>query len=150
MISEAQLSVQAQDLLQHYREAYRRRYKTLPITINVGIEQTVLKDVIRAVGLPRAKEIVSHYLTMPGSKEFFLSVGHTLDVLWRNINQVNASLGAGQSSSSGGWNPRIVIDTRCPRCNCDFKLTGDADAVCRDAYIRPCPACEELLAGSAL
>jgi hypothetical protein len=150
MISEALISSQANELREHYQEAYRKRYRTAPIVANAGIEHTTLRDIVRAVGLPRAKEIVSHYLTMPGSKEFFLSVGHTIEVLWRNINQVNASLGAGRSSSSGGWNPRIVIDTRCPRCEVFFKLAGDADAVCRDAYMRPCPACEELLAGSAL
>lgn len=148
-MQEVEGSRQATEVLEVYRQAYRARYKTPPLHPNLAADMSVLRDVIRLAGFERAKQIVRHYLTMPGGKEWFIQCGHTLEVLRNSLNQINANLGSG-ATGGGGWNPRIVIDTRCPRCNCDFKLTGDADAVCRDAYIRPCPACEELLAGSAL
>lgn len=144
MIPEAELSFQSNAVMTAYREAYFTRYRTQPIAQSISLEITIIKDITRAVGHERAKSIMRHYLKMNGNEEWFTKRGHTLDVLKQNLNLVNASLGA--SSTVGGYNPKVVVNMRCPRCNTFFDLTGPINEVAADAYLRPCAPCDETLA----
>lgn len=127
----------ANAVLDEYRAAYRERYKTDPI-LNVGMASTIVRDIIRNAGVSRAKLIVRHYLKMSGNDEYFIKRGHTLDVLQRDINLVNANLGAGSTSPSKA----IIIDTLCPSCGQYFKMSGPAMEILPRTHTVLCTSCE--------
>jgi len=144
MISEVELTGSVNSLMEEYRTAYRERYHTNPICQNIGIESTVLRDIIKLVGFPRAKLIVRGYLKQPGDKEWYIRKGHDLETLKNNLHAINAAVGGERFTTYN-----ITLDSRCPRCEAYFKLTGPANDVCYNVYMVLCKTCENILAGAS-
>ena len=143
MISEVELTGNVNSLMEEFRAAYRERHGIDYICENIGIDSTILRDIIKFVGFSRAKILVKGYLKQSGDKEWFLRKGHTLQVLRDNLNAVNAAIGGARASSY-----RIRLESQCPHCQKYFYLNGDANEVCHNVHRTICETCEKLLANS--
>ena len=100
-----------------YVAEYEKRYKVKPVFQNKGADETVLKDLIRAIGLDKTCDAIRTYLKM--SEPWFLTKGHSLKVLQDNINVVNAKA-AKTPSQTGKGAVRVLIQKErvfCDKCH---------------------------------
>lgn len=131
---EIDLEMQTQQLLNIYVERYEQKYKTKPI-LNNAVDQTVCKDIIRAVGFSKAVSMVKHYFKV--NHDWFQKKGHSLDVLKSNLNIVNQSLPKESLKESPKGIP-IQTLLSCDSCFKHFNYqvnTNDLDE------LRYCEAC---------
>lgn len=125
-----------------YRELYVKRYGSEPLpTGAVGF--TILKDLIRRIGLERTLILLRQYLSMNGRNDYYKNSGHSLKVFSepRVLETLNATAGPTKKDTATRAGVEISVDTRCPHCKRWFSLKCNSLEVERVVLVTPCSAC---------
>lgn len=129
---------QANELVEVYKTEYVKRYKVEPVfSMNRSDHQT-LSEVLKLLGYERSVMAIKQYLKMHGSNDWFTKKGHSLDVLKKDLNVVNAAI---QKTITIEPREGFLIDLNfsCDQCFKYFRLTCDANNSFKARTI--CPEC---------
>lgn len=94
-----------------YSDVYEKRYGIAPIMSSNGSDATILKDLVRQLGLGRTTALVNGYLRM--NDEWFIRTGHSLETMKKSIPAINSTLGNTQPLSKA---LRLSILRQCDQC----------------------------------
>jgi hypothetical protein len=139
MMNEIELTKQSNLLLDRYCEFYVSRYGVAPIGLTAA-DRTILRDLVREVGLVRAEDLCKFYFEQKGEDDWFLRRGHSIAVFRDSLSILNALMGRKSIPSVPRNKLRIAIWTSCknPRCNNRLLVEGDANEVERLPYSQYC------------
>lgn len=125
-IYEVELMLGLNQAMDLYMAEYERRYKVKPVLQNKFADATVIKDLIRNIGLDKTCEAIKTYLKM--NDDWFVKKCHSLKVLQDNINPVLAKL-----AKTPVHKPTkafmVAHVTFCDKCKESFSHVYDANAI---------------------
>lgn len=130
---------QANELIGVYKTEYVKRYKVEPVfSMNRSDHQT-LSEILKSLGYERSVMAIKQYLKMNGENDWFTKRGHSIDVLKKDLNIVNAAI-----QKQIGHEPRhgipIELNFSCDECHQYFRLHCDASSSFKARIL--CPACQ--------
>ena len=140
-MQEVELVGQSNLLQDNYIGFYKKRYGVAPIAMSFS-DRSVLKDLVKEVGMTRSVELLEFYLESSGEQDWFVRKGHSLQVFRESIHILNALLGAGSKKrSSRGLMIKIWTTCKNDRCPERLLVEGEASEVERLPYSQFCPKC---------
>jgi hypothetical protein len=134
-ILELELTLGTVTAKEVYIAEYERRYKTQPVFINEQADQTVIKDLIKKVGLDRLTDAIKIYLRM--NDDWFVNKNHSLRCLQDNFGKVNAKLANAPARTSNEL--RVSSYYLCDKCKKTFAINWDGKNIFLPPYY--CPKC---------
>ena len=136
---------EANKLIEVYKAEYIKRYKVEPIfSMNRSDHQT-LAEILKSLGYERSVMAIKQYLKMNGSNDWFTKKGHSLDVLKKDLNLVNAAIQKTISHEPRHGIP-IELNFSCDNCFNYFKLRCDASHSFKSKIL--CPDCLKTTEGN--
>lgn len=136
---EVEISREVNEAMDLYHDLYKRKYGVAPVIPNVGETNTIVRDLIRNVGLARTRQLIEQYLKMDGDNGWFSRHGHSLSVMKKNIEAVNAATGSGMKAGGPRQTLTMKIHLSCDKCFVYFDWIGTDEQLDRT---RLCPACK--------
>ena len=143
-ILEVELTMGLATAMDIYMEEYEKRYKIRPVLQNQLADQTVLKDLIRKVGLDQTTDLIRTYLRM--QNPWFLTKGHSLKVLQDSVNLVLAQ--TAKTPQRGRRGIEVHIQSYrlfCDKCGDPWKedFIGDVEEfqkprICEQCKLKSC------------
>lgn len=145
-LPEVELIQEGNRILDRYRELYKERYGVDAVLANIGVANTITKDLIRKVGMQRAQALMEHYMKLNGDNDWYVRNGHSLRTFQSKIEEVNASLGLHkkmQAPTVSGYNPMVVFNTQCTNCKSWHDITCRANELEKHGCATECANCRE-------
>jgi hypothetical protein len=140
-MQEVELVGQSNLLQDNYIGFYKKRYGVAPIAMSFS-DRSVLKDLVKEVGMTRSVELLEFYLESSGEQDWFVRKGHSLQIFKDSIHILNALLGPGRKKGASR-KLMIKIWTSCKnnRCNERLWVEGEASDAEGLPYSQFCPKC---------
>ncbi len=105
-----------------YMRLFEQRYQTPPLLSLM--DRTLMKDLVRAHGLPKILSMLEQYLKMNGDRNWFITKGHDLRTFKDSLNQVLIAMPReAKQGAQTGEGERIQVTFHCDQCGSPFLLS---------------------------
>ena len=121
-----------------YTECFFLRYQINPISPPDNSDQTILKDLMKQIGAVRLADVIRHYFKM--NDPWYVQHAHSLSVLKRSLNAVNAST-PHKSASTSHVGKEIQEIFYCDDCFVAFEGISPMKKDYSSVWIY-CPSCK--------
>lgn len=112
---EIELERHCQEVMDAYSASYEKVYHVKPVIRKNGTDRTIVRDIIRDLGYPLAKDLATFF---PGiDDDWFRKKGHSLQCLKDNVAVVNAQMGSRRGRTGSNQDIRILTRMYCNECH---------------------------------